>query len=194
MIAARHAKDIKRFIAKDDYELTEGGILVHGCILAKGEYFESVNGQDERVHHNLIPTEGINLILDVALGSVAKPASFYLAPYAGTETPAAGWTAANYASTASEITSTTEGWAGASRPSWTPAAASAGAIDNLASKASFTIICTTSLSINGAGLLTNNTRGSTSGSLVSASRFGATRVVYNGDVWDCGYRVTLTDS
>lgn len=188
------SKIVRAFFRKDDYQLSDGGVLVHGSILAKGHYFESVNGKDERVHSNLIPSEGILSILNIAFGAVAKHAGFYVAPYAGAVTPAANWTAANFAATASEITSTTEGWAGATRAAWTPAAASAGAIDNLAAKASFTIICTTSLNINGAGIMTENTRGGTTGTLMSASRFAATRVVYNGDVWECGYRVTLTDS
>ena len=187
-------KAVRNFFRKDDYQLSDGGVLVHGSILAKGQYFESVNGKDERIHPNLIPAEGILAILNVAFGAVAKYAGFYVAPYAGAVTPASNWTAANFAATASEITSTTEGWAGATRAAWTPSAAAAGAIDNIAAKASFTIICTTSLNINGAAIMTENTRGGITGALMSASRFAATRVVYNTDVWECGYRVTLTDS
>jgi hypothetical protein len=182
------------FLKAGDYELTDGGILIHGCIMGKGEYFESVNGQDERIHPNLLPTEGINFILGVALGAIAKAAGFFVAPFSGAVTPAANWTAANFAATASEITSQTEGFSGVTRPAWTPGVAAAGAIDNLAAKATFNIVCTTTININGAAILTDNTRGGTAGSLISASRFAATRVVYNGDVWDCGYRVTLTDS
>ena len=187
-------KELLGFLRKGDYEMSDGGILIHGCIKGKGEYFESVNGKDERIHPNLIPTEGINFVLNVALGATAKSAGFYVAPYSGAVTPAANWTAANFAATASEITSQSEGFSGANRPAWTPGVAAAGQIDNLAARATFNIVCTTSLNINGAAVLTDNTRGGTTGVLVSASRFAATRVVYNTDVWDCGYRVTLTDS
>lgn len=186
--------ELKRFLDNGDFEATDEGLLIHRGLLAKGEYFESVNGQDERIHPNLIPTEGINMILAIALGATSKQGGFYLAPYSGAVTPAANWTGANFAATANEIVSQTEGFTGTLRPQWVPGAPSGGSIDNLAAKASFTIACTTSVNINGAGLLSDSARGGTSGALISASRFAATRVVYNGDVWDCGYRVTLLDS
>lgn len=193
-INQKHHKEISGFLQAGDFEQTEEGLLIHKGILAKGEYFESVNGQDERIHPNLIPTEGIHFILNVGLGAVAKASGFYLAPYATAITPTASWTGANFAANSGEITSATEGFVG-TRPAWTPGSASAGAIDNMSAKASFAIVCTTSLNINGAGLIANdNVRGGTTGSLISASRFAATRVVYNGDTWDCGYRVTLLDS
>lgn len=191
---AKHQKDIAAFVKNGDYQETDSGLLIHGSILAQGHYFESVNGKDERIHKNLIPAEGIDFILNVALGAVAKAAAFYLAPFAGAVTPAANWTAANFAATASEIVSQTEGFSGVIRPTWTPTAASGGNIDNLTAKAQFTIITASSLNINGAALLTSNARGGTSGTLLSATKFASTRVVYNGDIWDCGYRVTLADS
>lgn len=190
----RHAKDIAAFIKAGDYQETDSGILIHGGIMFRGEYFDSVNGQDERCSKNLVPTEGINFLLGVALGAVSKSAAFYLAPFAGAVTPAANWTAANFTATASEITSQTEGFAGTARLAWTPGVASGGSIDNLSAKASFTIISASSLNINGAALLTDQARGATTGALISATKFAATRVVYNGDVWDCGYRLTLSDS
>lgn len=190
----KHAKDIANFLRAGDYQETDSGLLIHGAIMACGEYFESVNGQDERRSKNLVPTEGITFILNVALGASSKSAAFYLAPFAGAVTPAANWTAANFAATASEIVSQTEGFAGTSRLVWTPSAAAAGSIDNLSAKASFNILTASSLNINGAALLTDQARGATTGALISATKFAATRVVYNGDVWDCGYRLTLTDS
>ena len=185
---------ISKFLKDGDYEESEGGILVHRGLMIKGEYFDSVNGGDERIHPNLLPSEGILFILNVALGATAKAAGFYLAPYSGAVTPAANWTAANFVSNATEITSTTEGYAGATRKTWTAAAAAAGSIDNLAAKASYTITATTTINVNGSALLTDNTRGGTAGALISASRYASTRVLANGDVWECGYRVTLTDS
>ena len=75
-----------------------------------------------------------------------------------------------------------------------PSVAAAGAINNLVAKANFTIVCTTTLNLNGAGLLSANAKGATSGVLVSASRWAAVRVVNNGDTWECGYEIALTDS
>ena len=72
---------------------------------------------------------------------------------------------------------------------------SAGVIGNLSSKAVFTIVCTTSINISGAALLSSNTKGSTSaGTLASASRFGTVRTVNSGDAFELGYEVELIDT
>lgn len=191
----KHHKFVKDCLDKGDYETTEGGILIHGGIMASGIYYEGVRGKgDRREHKNLVPTEGINYLLGVALGGVSVAAGFYLAPFSGATAPAATWAAANFASTASEITSTTNGFSQTTRPAWTPGSVSSGSIDNLSAEAAFNVVTTTSVTITGAALLTNNTRGGTSGSLISATAFSASRLVYSGDVWDCGYRITLTAS
>lgn len=185
---------VARAIKKDQYDITPEGVLVRGGVLIQGTYVEGVNGEDWREHKNLIPDQGIHYILDAALGADAVITSWFVAPFAGATAPAANWTASNFAATASEIVSPTEGYSEATRVAWTPAAAAAGQIDNLAAKASFTIVTATSLSISGAGILSNSGKGSTAGTLVSASKFGTARVVYNGDTWDCGYYIKLLDS
>jgi hypothetical protein len=187
-------KDIISFVQKGDYEVTSEGLLVHGGILARGKYTHSVNGKDLQVDFNLIPAEGIAYILDAALGSASKISSWYLAVFSGNVNPASNWTAANFAVQASEITSATEGYSNATRPIWTPGSASAGVIGNLSNKATFNIVCTTSVNISGAALLSDNTRGGTVGKLVSASRFGTVRQVYSGDAFELGYEVELQDS
>lgn len=189
-----HMQEIAKFVRKDDYEATESGILIHGSILARGVYTHSVNGKDERRDHNLVPAEGIAYILSVALGGAAAISAWYLAPFSGAVNPASNWTAANFASNASEITSNTEGYSNVTRPAWTPSGVSGGIIGNLANKAAFNIVCTTSINIAGAGLLSSDIKGGTSGKLVSASRFSTVRQVYTGDVFELGYEVELTDS
>lgn len=189
-----HQKDIARFVKNGDFEVTPEGLLIHRSILARGRYTHSVNGKDERVDHNLIPTEGIAYILDSALGSTAKISAWYLAAFSGNVSPAANWTAANFAAQASEITSTSEGYSNATRPVWTSGSTTAGVIGNLSSKAVFNIVCTTNVNISGAALLSSSVRGGTSGVLVSASRFASVRQVYNGDAFELGYEVELQDS
>jgi hypothetical protein len=46
--------------------------------------------------------------------------------------------------------------------------------------------------VTGAAMLTNNTRGGTTGALVSATKYAAARVFQNGDTYDIGYRLSLT--
>lgn len=187
-------KDIAGFIQNGDYEVTSEGLLIHKGILARGRYTHSVNGGDEEIDYNLIPAEGIAYLLDSALGSASKITSWYLAVFSGNVNPASNWTAANFAAQASEITSLTEGYSNTTRPAWTPGASSGGVIGNLTTKAVFNIVCTTSVNISGAALLSDNTRGGTTGKLISASRFGTVRQVYSGDAFELGYEVELQDS
>lgn len=189
----KHAREFVADLREGEYELSEAGLVFpKKSVIARGEYFHSVNGEDEQVSRNLIVDQGILHILGVALGSTNKTAAWYLAPYATAISPAANWTAANFTATAGEITSTTEGYSETTRPLFSPASPAANAIDNLASRAGFTINCTTSVTINGAGLLSVNTRGGTTGVLLSATRFATARQVFDDDIFQLGYRVTLT--
>lgn len=189
-----HQKEIAQFVKNGDFETTPEGLLIHRSILARGRYTHSVNGKDVQVDYNLIPTEGIAYILGAGLGATAKITNWFLTVFSGNVNPAASWTAANFTAQASEITSTSEGYSNVTRPAWTPGSVTAGVIGNLTSKATFNIVCTTSVNISGAALLSNSTRGGTTGVLASASRFGTVRQVYSGDAFELGYEVELQDS
>lgn len=193
----RHLAEFKRDIADGDFDVTDSGIaLKRGSVLIRGHYVEGIKGKPEsfRLHRNLLVTEGINYILDAAFGTATKISAWYIAPFSGSAAPAANWTASNFASNATEITSTSEGFIETTRQQATFGTSSGGIINNYAAKASFTIECSTSLNILGAGLLSLNTRGGTTGKLASAVKFGSARVLADGDVWQAGYQVDLTDS
>lgn len=181
-------------LAKGDFQITDDGILFpRQGILAKGEYFGRINGGEwEKEGDNLITTEGLAHILNVALGATAKPAGYFLALFSGSASPAANWTAGSFAATANEITSMSEGYTAATRPVWTPGVATTGQIDNLTAVASVTIATASALNVTGAALLTNSTRGGTGGVLVSASKYAAARTFQNNDTYDVGYRLNLT--
>jgi hypothetical protein len=184
-------------IRKGKFDVSENGILLRGgSVIAQGFYVEGVRGQPAsyRRHKNLIVTEGINHILDVYFGATSKASAFYLAPFSGSATPAASWNASNFASNATEITSTSEGYEETTRQQASFGTAASGAIDNYASKAAFTIATASQLTVKGLGLLTTNTRGGTSGKLVSAVKFSVDRVLNDGDIWEAGYQATLADS
>jgi hypothetical protein len=189
----KHKREFAADLASGDYEVTpEGVVFPRKSAIAVGEYFHTVNGGDEQISKNMIVDQGILHFLDVVLGAASKISAWYLAPYATAITPAANWTAANFTANSGENTSTTEGFVETTRVLYVPAAAAAGAISNLASRAAFTVNCTTSININGAGLLSSNVRGGTTGVLVSATRFAAQRVLFDDDIFELGYRVTLT--
>ena len=181
-------------IHKENFDVTAEGIYFpKQGVMASGEYFDRINGGQWDLTPNLIVTEGLAYILSVALGATAKPAGYFLALFSGTAAPAANWTAANFAAAASEIVSMTEGYTSPTRPAWTPPASTAtNSIDNMAAIASVTMATAGQLNVNGAAMLTNSTRGGTTGALVSATKYPVTRVFQNGDTYDIGYRLSLT--
>lgn len=176
------------------YDETEEGIYFpKQGIMLSGEYMDRVNGGDVAFTKNLIPKEALIHVLNVALGSKAKPAGSYLALFNGAAVPADNWTAANFAATAGEIVSLTEGYTNATRPQFIPSdTTDQKYIDNFASVASVTIATTSQVNVTGVALLTNNQRGGTTGVLLSATKYPAARVFQNGDVFEIGYRVTAT--
>lgn len=174
-------------------EVCDDGILIPGTgVILRGEYFHSVNGGEVTVDKNILTTEFLNYLLMVGLHTLPKISNWYLSLFAGAVTPAINWTAASYPAAASEIVSGTEGYSEANRQLFNGTATSTNMIDNLTGgKATFTIVTATQLTVRGAALSSNQLKGSTSGVLASASRFAADRVLFNGDNFDLGYRVTL---
>lgn len=191
----KHAGEILRAFRGHKYDVSEGGVYFpQQRLMLAGHYeYGEVGGEIKR-QKNLIVSEGILLLLNIALGATAKQAGFYLAPYSGAVNPAASWTAANFTANATEVTSTTEGFSQTTRPAVTFAAASAGAITSAASPATFTIVATTSVTFQGAGMLTSSTRGGTGGTLINSIRFTNPEILNNGATWQLGWSASITDA
>lgn len=181
----KHAREFKGYIDNHKYEVSETGIeFPRAKVMIFGEYEDNYGRTP-----NLVPTEGLNHILMVALSNTAKLNTFYLALYSANYTPTAALTAANFAATANEIVSSTEGYSETTRRTWTPTITAAGVMDNYAAKAAFTIATATQVTIRGAALLSDPVKGSTNGVLISAAKFAADRVEYAGNIYNLGYRV-----
>ena len=126
-----NTKDLENDLKAENYQMTEQGIYFpKQGILAQGEYFDRINGGEWQTTHNLVVNEGLAHLLNVAMGTTAKPAGYYLALFRGAPAPAANWTAANFSAVAAEIVSMTEGYTSATRPQWTPQNTSTNSIDN----------------------------------------------------------------
>lgn len=196
----KHKPEFMKAFQGRKYEWTDEGDLwfpeQHSLVKASGIFTHWVNGEDMRQDHNMWVTEGRNHALDVVFGSGTQSTTWYLALFTGNVSVASTWTAANFASNATENTSTTEGYTNSTRPVWTKdAAASSGSITNNASnKINYTFATASSVTVRGAGFLTTNTRGGTTGVLMSASRFAADRTMANTDVLSVGYTLSLTSS
>lgn len=189
------ASSLLAAVSANDYTTNDdGSITTGGGITAKGEYFDRKNNEEWQRTENLIPTEGLAHILNVALGTTPKPTGYYLALYSAAAQPAANWTAASFASTASEIVSMTEGYSSATRPAWTPTNTATNSIDNMAASnvAKVTIRTASTLTVQGAAMLTSSSKGGTTGSLISASKYATPRVFQDGDTYEIGYRISLT--
>jgi hypothetical protein len=124
---------------------------------------------------NIVPTVGLNAILDNTFTSVAGAVLWYVG-LKNTGTPVAGDTMASHASWTENAT-----YSEANRPAWTRnGAASGGAMSNSSSKAAFSINGSTT--IFGAFLVNNNTKSGTTGTLYGVGDFsGGSRAVVSGD-------------
>ncbi len=175
------------------YEHQEDGsiLLTRNNLSVKGTYVSSVNGGDVQEHANIWTNEGLIYLLSAGLYNGTKLPTWYLALYSGNYTPVATITAASFPATASEITSVTEGYTETTRRTWTPAAPSANTIDNYASPGTFTIATASSVTVYGAALLSDQTKGAVTGTLASITRFTTPRVLYATDSFQLGYRCQL---
>jgi hypothetical protein len=191
----KHRAEFARALRNKHYEETETGLFFPAQkVNVNGVYTHDVNGLDERSDGNIVVTEGMNYMLDLALNNGTKLFPFYLALFGGNVTPGATWTAANFAANSTEITSGTEGYTETVRQTFTPATASAGLSTNAASRGVFTFASATSVNVYGAGLLSSNVKGGTTGTLMSAAKFSAVRTLYNTDVFNVGYSLQLTST
>jgi hypothetical protein len=193
----RHAAELKNALASHKYEMTPQGIYFSEArAFGSGEYVIDTNGENVERVKNIITIEGFNHMLDVALRGQLAAAGWYIALFSGAYTPVDTLTAATFAAAASEIVSNTQGYAETNRQAWTPTDPAANGIlsnvdDDEDNKAVFNIRTATSLVIRGAALLSDSTKGGTTGVLLSASRFTNDRTHYNNDVFNIGYRVRL---
>ena len=189
----KHSREFATALRNHQYEVSDAGIHFpkQGAIVS-GVYTHNVNGSDERVDSNIVVTEGLNHMLDVTLHATTPVTTWYFGLFSANVTPVNTWSAANFAANATEINSATEGYGLNNRPAFVEAAAAAGSINNTASKAAFTIATATSITVWGAGLISTISGGG--GVLMSAAKFSAARTLYNTDVFNLGYTLSLTSS
>jgi hypothetical protein len=122
---------------------------------------------------NLVVTAGLNKYLDATLKTGLATPAWYVG-LKGTGTVAAGDTMASHAGW-SEITP----YSDSARPTYTPGTISSGSVDNSASKAVFNINASTT--VYGCFMADNSTKGGTTGTLLGAGDFSASRAVVSGD-------------
>lgn len=182
-------------------DTTESGLMMnsqsHEGLKATGKFLIECYDKDGKLKwtdesKNLVVNVGLQYMAGTSLdGSTARITSWYLGLYgaASSNNPAAGDTMSSHAGW-TEVTDYTE----ATRPAATFVAATTAnpsVVTNSASKAQFTMNAT--VTVGGAFLTSNNTKGGTSGTLFSAKDFSSPgdRSVVSGDVVLVTYTFSL---
>lgn len=135
---------------------------------------------------NLMPTEGVNHLLNVTLKGGTQVATWYLGLFEGNYTPTVNDTAATFPANATESTA----YAAATRMAWAPGTVSAGVLDNSASKAEF--VATAAKTIYGGFMTSAAAKSATSGALISVVRFPSPRVLDVDSILRVTAGITLT--
>ncbi len=178
---------LARAIADGRFEETELGLFVPSeRSMVKGVFCYGKRGEELEYSDNLVVTEGLNYIVGVALKATSPITAWFIAPFSGAVTVQATWTAANFTTNATEVT----GYESATRPAWTGGSVTAGAVNSFAAKAE--IKATSSITIRGAGMISNATKSNTTGTLLGASRFGSDKVLDTDEILDIGYGLQIT--
>jgi hypothetical protein len=166
-------------------KVAAGGIFTIQCFDSKGTL------KWETKEHNLVVNEGLQDMNNKYFKGSGYTATWYIGLYgaAVSNNPAAGDTAASHAGW-TEITP----YSNATRPAatfGTPTLADPSVIDNSGSPAQFLIDDT--VVVGGAFLISDSTKGGSSGVLFSASDFAAPgdRSVAPGDVINVNYQFSL---
>ena len=159
---------------------TEGGILLPDQELQVGGVFRIEHVRDGHIidveeTHNLVTDEGLNHILDVVLHGSTQISTWYVGVFEGNYTPVAGVTAASITADSTESTAYDE----TTRVAYNEAAASSKTTTNSANKATFTFNATKT--IYGAFLASASAKSATTGTLLSAARFGTSKAVVDND-------------
>lgn len=137
---------------------------------------------------NLVTNAGLDDVLGKYLKGSAYTAAFYVGLIDGTPTIAAGDTMSSHAGW-SEVTAYSE----SNRQTLTLGSVASQSVDNSASTA--VITCNADSTVfGGAFLVTNNTKGGTTGVLFAALAFSANRTLNNGETLEITWTLTAASA
>ena len=146
---------------------------------------------DTWTEENKVVDEGLTYVLANSLdGSTSSIANWYIGLFKNNYTVLNTTNAANIVGDANE--SQTD-YSEIGRPAWVEAGVNALSITNAASVAQYTFTAVSTL-IYGAFLVSNATKGATTGTLLSASQFGASRTMLQNDILNVTYELTIASS
>jgi hypothetical protein len=135
---------------------------------------------------NLVVTEGLNDSLDKQFKAVTYTASWFVGLTGNTPSFVAGDTMASHAGW-TEVSN----YDAATRPALTLGTVSAGSVNNSASKASYTI-SSGGANVGGAFIVTNSTKGGSTGILYGGGAFSQNRALLQDDILNVTITLTAT--
>lgn len=145
---------------------------------------------------NIMPTEGLNALLDsgLAAGGASQIATWYCGIFKNNYTPIATNTAANALGAGGLFGECQDADydLATNRPGYTIVAAANGVITNAASKAQFTMKA--GITVYGAFLASSQAKTATTGKLLAAKKFDASRAVIATDILYVTYQITAVSS
>lgn len=171
--------NVRHELREGRYERSDAGIIVpRAGMLVEGRFHWRRNGWPYGCKRNLLTDEGIALVI-----ADTQPSPLYCALFADDVTPLKTWTGATFDAVATEINSTTDGYAETTRPVLVADAVTA---------SEFNIRTTGSpLQICGFGVLSGDVIGSTSDVLMAAIRLSEAPELYDDhDILDVYYSYT----
>lgn len=182
----RHRAEILRHLRNHRWERTATGIeLPRMKANIAGHFDRWVNNEDHDVGYNLLVNEGMDLVLVSGI----VPNTFYIAPYSNNVAPTTALTHLTAPGTLGEATNYTE----SVRQTWVQDAEASQAVTNSGTKAVFTTN-TGGYTCWGAFMITSNTKSATTGTLLAAAQFSASRSLLATDTLTLQYTVSLTSS
>jgi hypothetical protein len=137
----------------------------------------SVDDAQTEIVHNLMPTEGMNHMLNVEFHGATQVSVWYLGVYGANYTPTLNDVASTFATVASEITTLYDE---TTRVVFNESAAANGMIDNAASRAEFTF--NAPATAYGGFISSAAAKGALTGSLASVVKFASAKVLEAGAV------------
>lgn len=189
----RHRGEFARAIANRHFEFSPAGILFPRQKCFVGGVFETEHrrggdlmGRD--VSPNVVPTQGLNHLLDVIAAGAAQVNPWYIALFKGNVTPGATLTGATFDSVCTEATEYDE----STRQAYVEAAAADGVMANTDNRAVFTM--NGAITVYGGALLSASAKQDASAGTkcLAASKFSASRAVVAADELAVKYTLTAT--
>lgn len=162
----------------DSQDLTVGGYFTY-------EHIRDGKVIDTWQEKNIVVNTGLNYILDAALSGGTVNTAHYVGLFSNNYTPITS-------TVVTDLTEVNAKYNEVTRPTWSEAGTSLQSISNSASPAAFTF--NASETVYGAFLISNNTKGGTTGTLIAASKFAASRSMLATDVLNVTYTLSASSS